>query len=92
MRAGRSAAVLLLAAAVVLPAGTRLRAQPSAPVSERQAVAFARALVQAMARRDRRAVAAMVRYPATVIAGGRSSIDPRRSRSTASCSLPSCGA
>ena len=70
MRAGRSAAVLLLAAAVVLPAGTSLRAQPSAPVSERQAVAFARALVQAMARRDRRAVAAMVRYPATVIAGG----------------------
>jgi hypothetical protein len=70
MRAVRSAAVLVLAVAFALSAGTPLRAQSSSPVSERQAAAFARALVQAMARRDRRAVAAMVRYPATVVAGG----------------------
>lgn len=66
-----AAAGLVLAAALTLPVdGALLRAQPSSAVSERVAVAFARALVQAISRRDRRTVATMVRYPATVIAGG----------------------
>jgi hypothetical protein len=72
MRGGRGAAAgLVLAVAITLPADGRLRAQSSpSAVSERLAIAFSRALVQAMARRDRRAVAGMVRYPAMVIAGG----------------------
>jgi hypothetical protein len=39
-------------------------------VDERSAAAFVRGLQQAVARDDRRAVAAMIRYPLTVFAGG----------------------
>ncbi len=52
--------------------GTRapLAAQAAAPTAPRRAEAFARDLQRALARRDRQAVAGMVRYPATVLAGG----------------------
>src|SRR5687767_103425 len=65
----------LLAVCVICPAGAGrlgLNAQSAEPTagSDRRAEAFARRLVQALARRDRTAVAAMVRYPAMVLAGG----------------------
>ena len=42
----------------------------SAVAEQRRADVFRRSLVQAMARRDRVAIAGMIRYPATVLAGG----------------------
>jgi hypothetical protein len=68
-----SAAAVLAACAVFAVAGGRpaLQAQTGDPAAiERRADGFARSLAQAMARRDRSAVASMIRHPATVVAGG----------------------
>jgi hypothetical protein len=61
------AAAWLLSAVTV---GSAAPQRESPATAQRRADVLRRSLVQAMARRDRAAIAGMIRYPATVLAGG----------------------
>ena len=62
---------LLITATVLIQCAAMLLAQaPVPPAASDRAASFVRELAQAMARRDRAAVADMVRYPPTVNVGG----------------------